>query len=122
MAIDGGRRNYQRRTTLIPKTFTLVPLASVSGTLTGFVLLGAELTQGGARLWRTYPGLFSATPSALFRRHGRRFQRLYAEGLVSSETVKASLRSWNAHAATADSFALRRRVMSSLTFVKAGSG
>ncbi len=57
-----------------------------------------------------------------FRRYGRRMQRLYAAHRLTWEDVKSSLMAWNAHAATADSLALRRRVLSGLVFVRAGSG
>jgi len=57
-----------------------------------------------------------------FRRRGRKLQCLYARGFIPMETVKASLISWNAHAATADSRTLRRRVLRELTFVRSGSG
>lgn len=57
-----------------------------------------------------------------FRRRGRMLHREYAQGVKSWAQVKASLVAWNAHAATADSLSLRKRVLNELVFVRAGSG
>jgi len=57
-----------------------------------------------------------------FRRYGRRLQRLYARGALDWQAIRARLAAWNAHAATADSVALRRRVLRELVFVRSGSG
>jgi retron-type reverse transcriptase len=57
-----------------------------------------------------------------FRRRGRLLQRLYAERRLPWEKVKASLISWNAHAATAQSVGLRWRTLGRLTFSRTGPG
>ncbi|MBN1347718.1 MAG: RNA-directed DNA polymerase [Phycisphaerae bacterium] len=57
-----------------------------------------------------------------FRRRGRAMQRRYAAGEMGWEEVKARLCSWNAHAATADSWGLRCRLLGGLKFGRTGSG
>ena len=75
----------------------------------------------GYRCWATHRFLTKESIRR-FRRHGRRLQTRYARGQVSAADLRRRLTSWNAHAATADSLSLRRRVLRGLTFVRAGSG
>lgn len=71
----------------------------------------------GYRCWPTHRFLTKENIRR-FRRRGRVLQREYARGAKSWEQVKASLASWNAHAATANSWALRRRVLGRLKFAR----
>lgn len=75
----------------------------------------------GYRCWSTHRFLTKENIRR-FRRRGRLLQRLYATGHVTWTQVKASLASWNAYAATADSLTLRRRVLGGMTFARSGPG
>jgi len=57
-----------------------------------------------------------------FRRYGRRLQRLFAERRMDWDEIKPRLAAWNAHAATADGIAMRRRVLGEMVFQRTGSG
>ena len=71
----------------------------------------------GYRCWPTHRFLTKENIRR-FRRRGRVLQREYAQGAKSWEEVKASLAAWNAHAATADGWELRRRVLGRLKFTR----
>jgi retron-type reverse transcriptase len=73
----------------------------------------------GYRCWPTYRFL-TKEGIRRFRRRGRRLQREYAAGALSWNEVEPCLAAWNAHAATADSWALRRRVLNELVFKRRG--
>lgn len=69
----------------------------------------------GYRCWATHRFLTKENIRR-FRRRGRALQRDYARGVRTWEQVKASLAAWNAHAATANGWNLRRRVLGRLKF------
>jgi retron-type reverse transcriptase len=75
----------------------------------------------GYRCWPTYRFL-TKEGIRRFRRRGRLLQRLYASGRISWDYVKLRLAAWNAHAATADCRALRRRVLGRLVFSRLAPG
>jgi retron-type reverse transcriptase len=75
----------------------------------------------GYRCWPTHRFL-TKEKIRRFHRYGRRMQRLYAAGQMGWDDVKPRLAAWNAHAATADSLRLRRRVLGELVFVRTGPG
>ncbi|MFQ6043040.1 MAG: reverse transcriptase domain-containing protein [Candidatus Poribacteria bacterium] len=53
-----------------------------------------------------------------FKRRLKRFQAAYASGEITLKDVENSIRSWLAHAAHADSYQLRRQLMSHAIFKK----
>ena len=55
-----------------------------------------------------------------FKRQLRRMQEAYERGEMTWEEVTASVRSWLAHAAHADSYRLRRALMGQAIFVRGG--
>ena len=71
----------------------------------------------GYRCWPTHRYLIKENIRR-FRRRARQMQALYAEGKMDWEDVKARLTAWNAHAATANSSALRWRVLRGMMFVR----
>jgi len=71
----------------------------------------------GYRCWPTHRFLTKENIRR-FRRRGRVLQREYARGSKTWEQVKASLAAWNAHAATANGWNLRRRVLGRLKFTR----
>ena len=74
----------------------------------------------GYRCWPTHRFLTKESIRR-FRRYGRKLQALYARGELSVAGLRMRLTAWNAHAATANAFGLRRRLLGGLRFVK-GSG
>lgn len=75
----------------------------------------------GYRLWPTHRFLTKENIRR-FRRRARSFQERYASGELEWKEIRPRLASWNAHAATADCWALRRRIFGSLAFTKTGAG
>ena len=71
----------------------------------------------GYRCWPTHRFLTKENIRR-FRRRGRLLQREYALGAKTWEQVKASLAAWNAHAATANGWNLRRRVLGRMKFTR----
>lgn len=69
----------------------------------------------GYRVWPTHRYL-SFENIRRFRRLGRALQRRYTFGQIDWPYILARLRAWNAHAATANSLSLRRRLLGSLRF------
>lgn len=69
----------------------------------------------GYRCWPTHRFL-TKERIRRFRRRARRLQAAYAHRAIDWPDVRSRLASWNAHAATADSFTLRRRVLANLRF------
>jgi retron-type reverse transcriptase len=69
----------------------------------------------GYRCWPTHRYLTKENIRR-FRHRGRVLQRRYAAGELDWPGVRARLASWNAHAATANSHALRWRLLGSLSF------
>ena len=74
----------------------------------------------GYRCWATHRFL-TKEKIRRFRRYGRVLQGLYASGQLSCADIRMRVTSWNAHAATANVYGLRRRLLGALRFVK-GSG
>lgn len=74
----------------------------------------------GYRCWPTHRFL-TKEKIRRFRRYGRTLQRRYASGELTCADLRMRLTSWNAHAATANGYGLRRRLLGGLRFVK-GSG
>jgi retron-type reverse transcriptase len=75
----------------------------------------------GYRCWPTHR-FITKEKIRRFRRYARRLQERYAVGRLSWEDIRVRLAAWNAHAATANGSALRRRVLGGLVFVRAGPG
>ena len=71
----------------------------------------------GYRCWPTHRFLTKENIRR-FRRRGRSLQRRYFLGTLSLAQIKSSLAAWNAHAATANSWNLRRRVLGRLKFTR----
>ncbi len=74
----------------------------------------------GYRCWPTHRFLIKENIRR-FRRRAQRMQRRYRDGTMGWDEIRVRLASWNAHAATADCYRLRSRVLGSLSFSK-GSG
>jgi hypothetical protein len=73
----------------------------------------------GYRCWPAHRFL-SKEGIRRFRRRGRSMQRQYAAGALAWDQIKPRLAAWNAHAATADGWALRWRVLNELVFTRRG--
>lgn len=71
----------------------------------------------GYRCWPTHRFLTKENIRR-FRRRGRLLEREYAQGAKTWAQVKASLAAWNAHAATANGWNLRRRLLGRLKFIR----
>ncbi|MCK6484022.1 MAG: RNA-directed DNA polymerase [Phycisphaerae bacterium] len=73
----------------------------------------------GYRCWATHRFLTKENIRR-FRRRGRAFQRKYAQGSITWDEIKPRLASWNAHAATANCWSLRWRILGAMKFSRRG--
>lgn len=71
----------------------------------------------GYRCWPTHR-FITKDNIRRFRKRARRLQELYADGVLAWNRVRERLAAWNAHAATANGWKLRHRVLGRLTFVR----
>ncbi len=69
----------------------------------------------GYRCWPTHSFLTKENIRR-FRRRGKALQRRYSNGELDWSDIKVRLASWNAHAATANGYRLRCRLLSDLSF------
>lgn len=80
----------------------------------------SPVTQGtnflGYRIFPTHR-LLNKDNIRRFKERLSRFQRFYAAGMLSLDKLTASIRSWIAHAGHADTYRLRKRLLSSIKFV-----
>jgi hypothetical protein len=80
---------------------------------------GRALDFLGYRIWPTHRRLRKSSISRITRTL-RKLRRQYADGKVGMDRIRASIMSWIAHAAHADAFGLRRKLLGSFTFTRGG--
>jgi retron-type reverse transcriptase len=71
----------------------------------------------GYRIWTTHRRIRKSSISRI-KRTLRRLQKQYAAGKVLLEKVRQSVVSWVAHASHAETYGLRKRLLSSIPFAK----
>ncbi len=79
---------------------------------------GRALDFLGYRIWPTHRKLRKSSAQRM-RRRLQKLQRLYAAGEIPLDRVRASIRSWIAHAKHADTYFLRKAILADAVFVRA---
>lgn len=80
-------------------------------------LNGRSLDFLGYRIWTTHRRLRKSSIRRIVRRM-RKMQKEYALGNIDMEDVRPTVHSWLAHANHADSFGLRRHILSRFPFMR----
>lgn len=81
---------------------------------------GRGLDFLGYHMWPTHRRLRKSSVRRIVRTL-KKARRLYAEGAIELDQVRASVQSWVAHASNADAYGLRRRLLSSFKFSFSGA-